>query len=300
MRHAPYLALALAFGFSPSADASVEEAKRDVIQTYDFDPSTMSFDEQAKRAEKLGDLWTRFDESPDFYRDALRSLLGQDGGREMLYCDGGMLFLQNAVQATDKELGLRSIARCSLSEIQHTPYFYTMHSQALAGIDTVELQFKMLTKPKYQVFIPMHALTLGQDYSFVYPLLVQDETKYTSRLIGKTKTEKDPAALNTLLLALYYSAVPDAEAAIHSMAQSKTLPAEVHQRAELVEGLISKAREADATKVHEWIKQNEVPIAPNATEKELRDGRRKRMRVISDEALMELDVYTLLIYQARG
>jgi len=299
MKQARCIALALAFTLPAANGASVDEAKRDIVNVYDFDPSTMSFDEQAKRAPALSDLWSRFDKSPDTYRDALRTLLGQNGGRDMLYCDGGMLFLQKATQPTDKQLGLKSIRKCSLSEIQHTPYFYTMHSQALAGVDTLELQFKMLTKPKYQIFIPMHSLTLGQDYAFVYPLLVQDEARYTNRLIEKTKTEKDATALNTLLLALYYAALPEAEAAIHSIHQTKTFPAEVQERAKLIEGRIGEARKTDAGKVHEWIKRNEVAIAPNATERELRDGRRKRMRAISDEALMELDVYTLLIYQAR-
>lgn len=298
MRQARWVALALAFTSAVNG-APIDDAKRDILRTYDFDPSTMSFDQQAKRAPTLSELWDRFDKSPDAYRNALRALLNQDAGSEMLYCDGGMLFLQKATQPTDRQLGLKSIKKCSLSEIQHTPYFYTMHSQALAGADTLELQFKMLTKPKYQIFIPMHALTLGQDYAFVYPLLVQDETKYVNRLIEKTKTEKDATALNTLLLALYYAAVPDAEATIDSIAESKTLPVEVHERAKLIQSRIVEARKTDPKKVHEWIKQNEVAIAPNATEKDLRDGRRKRMRAISDEALMELDLYTLLLYQAR-
>ncbi len=292
-------AIALAVAGAPISGAADDNAKRDILETYDFDPSSMSFDEQAERASKVSELWVRFDASTGAYRGAMRSLLGQDGGREMLYCDGGMLLLQNAAEASDKELGLKSIAKCSLSAIQQTPYFHTMHAQASAGVDTLDLQFRMLAKPGYHVAVPVHALTLGQDYSFVYPLLVQDETRYTGRLIGRTKTEADPSALKTLLLALYYSALPDAEETIHSMAQSKTLPADVLDRARLVEGLISQARTADVAKVRVWIEQNGVAIAPNANEQQLRDGRRERMRAISDEALMELDVYTLLIYQAR-
>ena len=298
MTHVRCLVLALLIPLV--ASASVDDATRDIVQTYDFDPSVMSFDQQAERAPKLGELWGRFDKAPDPYRDALRSLLNKEGGREMLYCDGGMLFLQKAVQPTDIALGLKSISKCSLSEIQHTPYFYTMHSQALAGVDTLELQFRILARPKYQIFIPMHALTLGQDYSFVYPLLVQDESKYSGRLIERAKTEKDPTALNTLLLALYYAATPDAERAIQSMAENKALPSAAQERARLMDSRIGEARKTDVAKVRDWIKKNEMGISPDATEKGLRDGRRKRMRSISDEALMELDIYTLLIYQARN
>ena len=294
-----HLVLALTLLSSSVSGASVDEAMRDLVATYDFDPSQMTFDQQAERAPTLSQLWSRFNKSPDSYRDALRELLRQQGGREMLYCDGGMLFLQKARQAADKSLGLTSISKCSLAEIQHTPYFYTMHAQALAGSDTLDLQFKMLTKPKYQIFIPMHSLTLGQNYSFVYPLLVQDELNYTGRLIERTNVETNPVSLNTLLLALYYSAVSEAEAAIHTVVTSKIHPAEARERAKLIEQRIVEARKTDPAKVHDWLRRNGMANASELTEKELRDARRKRMRAISDEALMELDAYTVLIYQAR-
>lgn len=282
------------------AGSSVDDATRDIVQAYAFDPTVMSFDEQAKRAPKLGELWGRFHKSSDSYREALRALLGKEGGTEMLYCDGGMLFLKEALQASDKALGLKSITKCSLSEIQHTPFFYTMHTQAVANVDTLDLQFRMLRKPKYQVFIPLHALTLGQDYSFVYPLLVQDETKYVGRLVERAKSEKDPVAMNTLLLALYYAATPEAEQTLQSISDDKDVSPAVKKRAEEMVERIGLSRKSDAAKLEDWIKRNELDISAKATEKDLRQGRRNRMRTISDEALMELDVYTMLIYQARN
>ena len=291
------LTITFAFVFSPVI-ATVEDAALDIVQTYDLDPSTMSFGEQARVAPKLSELWDRFDKEPEPYREAMRTLLRKEGQREMLYCDGGMLLLEKATQASDKELGLQSLRKCSLSEIQHTPYFYTMHALAMAGTDTLELQFKMLTRPKYQVYIAPHALTLGQDYSFLYPLLVQDETRYTAPLIERIKIEKDPTAFNTLMLALFYSALPEAEATIHSMAQAQTIPAGAREQAKMIEDLIDEARRTDSVKVREM--KSEVGIASNSTEKDLREARRKRMRAISDEALSDLDIYTLLIYQARA
>ncbi|MDH5326960.1 MAG: hypothetical protein OEZ58_08810 [Gammaproteobacteria bacterium] len=274
-------------------------ATNDIVATYSFDPTTMSFDEQAKRAPELGKLWSRFHKSPESYRVAMRELLGKDGQSEMLYCDGGMLFLQEARLESDKKLGLKSIMKCSLVEIQHTPYFYTMHREAVAGMDTMELQFRILTKPKYQVFIPHHALTLGQDYAFVYPLLVQDERKYVEQIIDKTKVEKDETALKTLLLALYYAATARSEYTIRSIGNNKQTPPEVQKRAKEMTEQIGEMRKNDPTKIHDWLKRNMVEISPSATEPDLRAARRKRMQAISDEALMELDMYTLLIYQVR-
>ncbi len=275
-----------------------EAATRDIMEVYSFDPKELSFEEQARHAPKLSELWGRFHESPDSYREALRALLTKDGGTEMLYCDGGMLFLQDAKDPKDKTIGLESIKKCSLSEIQHTPYFYTIHKQAVNGVDTLALQFRMLTKPKYQVFIVPHALTLGQDYSFVYPLLVQDEMRYVPRVTERIVTEKDLTALSTLLLALYYAATPDAERSLRSISEDKVFPSSVRSRAKEMIDRIASMRATDLTRVREWITRNGAGISVNATEKDLRSQRRRRMRSISDEALMELDIYTLLIYQA--
>ncbi len=288
----------LTYNSTTYASSPVEEASRDIVSTYAFDPKVMSFDEQAKRAPELSELWGRFQKAPDSYRIALRTLLSKKGGTEMLYCDGGMLFLHKTTLQSDKALGLKSIAECSLAEIQYTPYFYTMHKEALEGTDVLDLQFRMLSKPKYQVFIPQHALTLGQDYSFLYPLLVQDEHRYVSRIIEKFGKEKNPTAQKTLLRALYYAATPETEEALHSIAIDKRLSPEIQKQAKVIFERIDEAREMDTAKVLDWMKRNMVDVSPSATEKDLRFARRKRMRAISDEALMELDMYTLLIYQA--
>ncbi len=132
-------AFALTLSFSFSALASIDEARKDILNTYNFDPSAMTFDEQANRAPSLSQLWSRFNKSPDSYRDALRTLLNEKGQKEILYCDGGMLFLAYAVLPADKHLGLESIKKCSLAEIQHSPFFYTMHEQAIRGVDTIDL-----------------------------------------------------------------------------------------------------------------------------------------------------------------
>jgi len=47
-------------------------ALRDIQNTYNFDPSKLSFEEQAKRAPTLSALWDRYDKTSDVYRDTLR------------------------------------------------------------------------------------------------------------------------------------------------------------------------------------------------------------------------------------
>src|SRR5437870_12115219 len=101
-------------------------ALRDIQNTYNFDPLKLSFEDQAKRAPRLSALWDRYDKTSDVYRDALRTALKTPGARELLYCDGGMQLLAKSKLPEDLNLGLQSISKCGLAEIEHTPYFYTM------------------------------------------------------------------------------------------------------------------------------------------------------------------------------
>ncbi|HEX2824963.1 MAG TPA: hypothetical protein VHP37_01340 [Burkholderiales bacterium] len=288
-----WLCVCAAHAQQPTADS----AREDITRTYGFDPSKMSFDEQAKRAPTLSALWDRYDKAPQAYGAALRAALAADGATEMLYCDGGMLLLAKSKQAADQALGLKSIEKCSLSEIQHTPYFYTLHALAMRGVDTFDLQSKMLGKPKYSVFVVPHALRLGQNYAYTYPLLVQEESRYVPRLVERLKAEQDATARSTLLRALFYAATPQAEKELRTQATAQSSPAEIRAEAKkLVEQIdwvrAKSANDADLSKIRKL-----VAATTGATETELRTKRRARMRSISDEALYELEAYTALLYR---
>jgi hypothetical protein len=259
----------------------------------------MSFDEQARRAPSLSALWDRYSKSQDTYRAALRTELAVEGNRELLYCDGGMLLLAKSSAPEDQTLGIASIRKCSLAEIQHTPYFYTLHALAVRGVDTTDLQLRILSKPKYSVFIVQHALTLGQDYAFLYPFLVQNEDRYVPRLLDRLKTEQDSTAQKSLVLALWYAATAESETALRAFADNPSTNAAVRDE---VKKLVAHMDE-----VRSWSPSNStlrrvldsVKAKANSSESDLRAKRRTRMRSISDEALYDLEAYTILIYRAR-
>lgn len=295
------VAAALATAFLVAAagaqPAAVDDARRDIQRTYDFEPSTMTFSEQAQRAPELSKLWDRYDKTPETYRAALRAALAADGQRELLYCDGGMLLMAKSKEAADRELGLRSIAKCSFAEIEHTPYFYMMHQLAREGVDTLELQWPMLRKPQYSVFVVQHAMNLGQNYAFMYPLMMQDESRYVPRLVERLKTEADSTAQKTLLTAIFYSATPQAEAALRAIAESdSSFPVEARAEAAKAVGFIDRVR-TEPLPDRVKLAMAAPGIDPDAPQAELRTKRKARMRSVSDEALMELGVYTRLLYR---
>lgn len=291
------LAVCLAAASAPAQDTA--DPRADIRSTYDFEPSAMSFADQARRAPALSQLWDRFDKNPQSYREALRIELRAEGARELLYCDGGMLLLAKSREADDQALGLASIRKCSLAQIQHTPYFYTLHRLATLGVDTFELQRRMLTRADYSAFIVQHALTLGQDYAFLYPFLVQEESAYVPRLLSLLAGETDATAQRSVVRALWYAATPEAVAAVTAAATDARLSESARKEAKgLMEGLgtIRGWGESDRTLRR---LRDAVKVSAATTESELRTKRRARMRAISDEALYDLDAYTALIHRSR-
>lgn len=297
---AAILALALCFSVPPAMSQDIAEPRADIRATYDFDPSRMTFDEQASRAPDLSELWARFEKSPERYREALRAELLAEGNREILYCDGGMLLLVNSSSSADDELGLASLRKCSLAEIEYTPYFFTLHSIAMRGIDTFDYQARILAKPDYSVFIVPHVLTLRQNYAFLYPFLVQQESAYVARLVALLGSASDGTAQRSIVRALWYAATPAAEAAVRAAAEDRRLAEQARADARKILKDLSTIRgwqEGDTTL--ERIR-NEIGATAATTENELRAKRRARMRSVSDEALGELDLYTALIYRLTG
>jgi len=259
----------------------------------------MTFDEQARRAPELSKLWDRFDKSPEPYRLALRSELRADANGEILYCDGGMLLLAKSQMPEDQELGQQSLRKCSLAEIQHTPYFYTLHGLAVRGVDTFDLQTRILSKPKYSVFIVQHALTLGQDYAFLYPFLVQKESSYVPRLISLLQSTSDTSAQKSIIRALWYAATSESEAAVQFAAEDRRISE--HARADAKQLLLGAKTARGWKEGNATLKRVREAVGASATtsEENLRAKRRARMRSVSDEALYELEAYTALLIRMR-
>lgn len=279
--------------------ASLEEARADIVKTYNFDPSSMSFDKQSARAPELSKLWDRYSKAQETYAPALRTELRTVGNTELLYCDGGMLLLAKARDNEDEILGLASIRQCSLVEIQHTPFFYTLHALAVKGIDTFDLQTRMLSKPKYSVFIVQHALILGQDYAFLYPFLVQDESKYVPRLIARLQVENDEVAQKSLIRALWYAASPESFSALKVFLTLPNVKPSVKAEAS---NLLEQYKKIQGLKESDPILKriySELSGSQNLSLEELKSKRRMRMRSISDEALYDLEAYTVLLYRAQ-
>jgi hypothetical protein len=139
------------------------------IQTvYDFQPHTLTTAEIAQKSAILDQFWNKAKSQRDVYAPALRIELADFSNPPFFLFDGSQLLRSLSNDAADRKIILAAIAHSDLRDVQAMDYFLLVHSMAVQAEDTTAAAFHILAQPDFQVFIPQHALTLGQNYCLVY------------------------------------------------------------------------------------------------------------------------------------
>jgi hypothetical protein len=269
------------------AGASSTSLHQEIIQTYNFQPHTLSNAEITQKSVALDKFWTRAKSQPTVYVPSLRQELADFHNPPFFLYDGSMLLLSLSDTSPDRKIALAAVAHSDLRDVQLKDYFFQVHRMATLNEDTTAAAFHILEEPNFKVFIPQHVLTLGQNYALVYMLLPTNQDYWLQPAIERLRTEGDEAAEKSLVLLLWYAQADAADKAIAAFAVNDSKPA----------GARDYAKEILQAKTKIPAKQRaEALVFPEAS---LRQKRRERMKAVSDEALIDLDDYTMVLAAKR-
>jgi len=274
------LTVASAAGQSGSIHQQVE-------QTYNFQPHVLSSQQIDEKSAVLDQFWTRAKAEPSLYVPALRQELGDFKNPPFFLYDGSMLLLSLSNTQSDRKIALAAMARCDLRDVQPDEYFRQVHHMATLDEDTTAAALHILDDPNFKVFIPQHVLTLGQNYALIYLLLPTNQDYWLQPAVERLKEESDPTAQQSLLLLLWYGQNDVADRAIAAFAGNARKPSPSR----------TFAQELSQRKDKIGLKQR--TLALGSTEASLRQKRRERLKAVSDEALIDLDQYTLMLVAKR-
>ncbi len=267
--------------------AAAQSVREEILKTYDFQPHSLSKDQIAQKSSVLDQFWAKAKADPAVYVPALREQLSDLSSPPFFLYDGSALLLSLSDKHTDRVVALAAMAHCDLRDVQEHDYFLQVHRLAALGEDTTAAALHVLEQPKFQVFIPLHVLTLGQNYVLIYLLLPTDQKFWLDPAIDRLKIEHDPTAQKSLLLLLWYAQTNEADRALTAFFADAKQPKDSRDYAQQ---LLRRESAVDA-KVKER--------ARAMTEAGLREKRRQRLSAVSDEALDDLDDYTLLLMAKR-
>jgi hypothetical protein len=259
----------------------------EVQQVYNFQPHLLNQQQIQERSGALDQFWKKVKDQPARYLPALRQELGSFTNPPFFLYDGSMLLLSLSDTPADRKIALAAIAHCDLLDLQAAEYFAQVHRLAALNEDTTAAALHILEQPSFTVFIPQHVLTLGQDYALVYLLLPTDQSFWLSPAIARLGAERDQTAQKSLLLLLWYAQTDIADKAIRDFAGDSSRSAEARSYAQ---GLMGRKGNLGV------LQRAEALVA---TEGSLRQKRREGLKVVSDEALLDLDSYTMLLIAKR-
>src|SRR3984893_3505153 len=270
-----------------SAAGQSASIHQQIQQTYNFQPHLLSNQQITEKSVALDQLWTRAKAGPSLYIPALRQELGDFKNPIFFLYDGSALLLSLSDTPADRKIALAAMARCDLRDVQAKDYFLQVHRMASLSEDTTAAAFHILEQPKFTVFIPQHVLTLGQDYVLIYLLLPTDMDYWLQPAINRLKTETDETAQKSLLLLLWYAQTEAADKAVSAFAGDDSKPS------------VSRTYANERVHRKDKIAVKDRAEALVASEPSLRQKRRERLKAVSDEALIDLDDYTLTLVAKR-
>ena len=282
--HGLFVVLVLLATLANAQSSSIHE---EIQRTYNFQPHMLSSAEITQKSGVLDQFWTRAKSLPNVYVPALRQELADLQNPPFFLYDGSILLLSLSDTPADRKVALAAIAHSDLRDVQTNDYFHQVHRMATLNEDTTAAAFHTLEQPDFQVVIPQHALTLGQNYSLVYMLLPTNQDYWLQPAIEHLRTERDETAQKSLILLLWYAQTNAADKAIATFAADAVKPAGARDYAKQI------------MQANEKIGVRQKLAALALTDASLRQNRRDRMKAVSDEALIDLADYTMMLAAKR-
>jgi hypothetical protein len=270
-----------------SATGQPASIHQQIQQTYNFQPHLLSSQEITQRSTVLDRFWTKAKAEQSQYIPALRQELGDFKNPSFFLYDGSMLLLSLSDTPAERKIALAAMARCDLRDVQAKDYFLQVHRMASLNEDTTAAAFHVLEQPNFKVFIPEHVLTLGQNYVLNYLLLPTDMDYWLQPAIGRLKAEHDQTAQKSLLLLLWYAQTDVADQAISAFGGDANKPS------------VSRTYAKELMHRKDKIGSTQRTQALGSTEASIRQKRRERLKAVSDEALIDLDDYTMMLIAKR-
>jgi hypothetical protein len=258
-----------------------------IQQTYSFQPHLLQEPAIDEESHVLDQFWTLAKSHRADYLPVLRQELADFGNPPFFLYDGSVLLLSLSDTPADRKIALAAMAHCDLRDIQPNDYFRQVHRMAASGEDTTAAAFHVLDDPKFQVFVPQHVLTLGQNYVLVYLLVPTGQDYWEQPAINRLAREPDETAQRSLILLLWYAQTEATDQVLVAFARDATRPAASRSYVEeLLQGKNAHRSLARTTALF-------------SSEEILRKKRRERLKAVSYEALIDLDTYTELLIAKR-
>jgi hypothetical protein len=284
--------------FGADGDAADAKARFDAEKqsVYDYLPADVTQDVRDAKVAEMDRFWNFVKADVETYRPLLRDALVDPEQNRYFLFDGAALLDAVAEGAEDRQLAADVVARTRLKDIGKPGYLRFVHHLGVVGADISAAALVMLEDPKFQVYLPAHALKLTQANCVLLCALTMEEDAWVPAFLARLETEKgegdDP------------DAILRGHAKIALRRARPSLPkSEPKTTREDFEEILALCV-ADGRVPYKRDQQQAVTDAPHHVRAEdvpaLLQARRKIARRLSDEGLIELNQITTWLRHAAA
>lgn len=272
-----------------AADADFAEL---VAKTYDFHFSKL--DEAGKKAKgaELDAFWKKVKDDPKRLLPALRHELDRTDRPSAFFQDGAYLLFTLSKEREDRERILAALTRVAIDDVQPRIFVGIVVELANLGFDTTVAAFKILENPEFSLFLPDHFLRVPQSRALLAMVLPTKPEYAVPAIVKRLATERDPVAIQSLLLVAWYTVTIDGDAVIDRAAHDQAQPQAIRDFAASLAKKSAAASSFDPNRLKDSLLDDEKIPADAASAREMRQ---KHLRGISDESMELVDDLTLLM-----
>lgn len=269
----------------PQTQAEMHER---VEALYGFHPAKLSEAERSKKSAEMDYFWTEMKGDTGRSLPLLRAELRDAPQGSYFLTDGSELLLALSPVPEDKQLAADALARTDLRDTQSGTYFFTVHDLACAGVDVSVAALHILDDPRFLVSVPQHAMTLDQNMALMYVLLsMKDSDVWVKRAEERFASENNVNVKLALVAAFAYAQTDEADAELKRIAVDGLQPEVVRKSGREFLEDASRSSKGGGMQI-------------KGTVAEIREQRRKRLRAVSDEALLDAQWMTKRMAQLRA
>lgn len=309
----------ITFSVSSAGENKELQFKNMISGIYNFNPSEVT--DKAileQKGKEMDGFWNLVSSDKNFYIPLLRKKLGEPGNNRFFYFDATRLLLGLSASREDMVTGVNALKNTSLNDVDRYIYFQLVHWIGCQGIDTYPAIENIINDPDFEMFIPQHALTLKQDYTVLYCLLVLDDSVYLDKLVKRLYSEKNTGIAKTLIMVIAYSVSEKGQKALQefiTVCKDKELIefAGSYLKIENKKNLPPKEVKSDRRKFYIFLNdllnrninngdynfeefyQDSYYLVRKEDYTKIKELRKRQAQRVSDEALGEISYLTMLL-----
>ena len=230
-----------------------------------------------------------------FWGPELQGLARQPGLPPRLYVDVARAFVYAGDKKEQVIQAAELLGRAPFSIIDRSEWLYLCQKTAQRGVDAMPCARRLLSEDSFTIPLLGGFDGVGKDYALVFLLLPMPEQLWNREIGDSLRRGADPVGSQVSMLnALFYAVSLRDDAILAQYADDATRPAAGRTRANnLLSQMSSMERTATPAALSQLLQTMSLPAS--ASEEDLRESRRRSLRQVSRDGLLDLERYTFLI-----